>query len=321
MVPGRAWHHIGTMRLRSFLKIIAVLAVLGAVALYFLTLPSELPAGAFAARTPDSRNGEVVFYAGGCSSCHGTPNQDDKTKLGGGLALQSPFGTFHAPNISPDAEHGIGRWTEVQFANALLRGVGAAGEHLYPAFPYTSYHLMNVDDARDLFAFIRTLPPDATPSLPHELPFPFGVRRGIGLWKLLFLDRSTFAPDRSKDAQYNRGGYLVQALSHCAECHSTRNMFGAIEPERRFAGGPNPTGKGWIPNITPHPDGIADWSEKDIAYLLETGMTPENDSVGSSMAEVVATTSRLPAEDREAIARFIKALPPRPGRAPPGKQE
>jgi mono/diheme cytochrome c family protein len=307
------------MRRGTLLVVLVLLALAAGAAFFLLTEPSRLPAEAFAPRAADLANGETMFYAGGCASCHATPKQDDGKRLGGGLALKSPFGTFKAPNISPDPRHGIGRWTELEFANAMLRGVGHSGEHLYPSFPYTSYQRMALEDVRDLYAFLRTLGPDATPSEPHELGFPFNIRRAIGLWKLFFLDGGPLPPDTAKSAMLNRGAYLVEGAAHCAECHSPRNMLGAIDPDRRFAGGPDPEGKEWVPNITPHPDGIASYTQKDIAFLLESGFTPEMDAVGSTMADVVKNTSKLRPEDRAAIAAYVKALPPRPGKRPPRK--
>lgn len=298
------------------LKTLVALAVLGGVAFYVLTIPSVLPETALPSRTADLANGETLFNAGGCASCHATPGQDDRTRLGGGLALRTAFGTFRTPNISPHPERGIGGWTELEFANAMLRGVGRNGEHLYPSFPYTSYQRMRLDDVRDLFAFLRTLPPDATPSAPHELPFPFGIRRGLGLWKLLYLDGRTFVPDPAREAALNRGAYLVEGPGHCAECHSPRDALGGIPADRRFSGGPDPEGKGRVPNITPHADGLASWSANDMAYLLESGFTPEFDSVGSRMADVVTNTSKLSTADRAAMAAYLKSLPPRPGAQP-----
>jgi mono/diheme cytochrome c family protein len=297
-----------------------VLAVAGAGAFYALMIPRPAVTGPLPARTPDLANGETMFDIGGCASCHATPKQKDQRRLGGGLALATPFGTFKVPNISPDDKNGIGALPEEAFVNAVLRGIGRDGEHLYPAFPYTSYQRMTLDDVRDLFAFLRTLPAEARPSEPHQLPFPFNVRRGLGLWKLLYLDGNPFAPDPSRSAALNRGAYLVEGPGHCAECHSPRDVIGGIDPERRFAGGPDPEGKGWVPNITPHADGIASYSDKDIAYLLETGTTPEFDSVGSTMALVVEGTAKLKAEDRSAIAAYIKSLPPRPGKRPSSKE-
>lgn len=304
------------MRFPVWLKVIALVAMGGAVAGFFLTMPSRIPSNSLTPRTADLVNGATMFTIGGCASCHATPGQHDRTRLGGGLALATPFGTFNVPNISPDPTHGIGAWSEEDFANAMKRGIGRNGEHLYPAFPYTSYQRMRLDDVRDLYAYMRTLPPVATPSRPHDLSFPFNVRRGLGLWQLLYVDGKALAPDSSRDAVWNRGAYLVEGPGHCAECHSPRNLIGGIDPERRFAGGPAVEGKGWVPNITPHSDGIPDYSVKDIAYLLETGFTPGFDSVGSSMADVVKNTSKLSADDRLAIATYIKSLPPRPGKPP-----
>jgi mono/diheme cytochrome c family protein len=305
------------MRLGALVAALATLALGAGAGFYVLTMPSVVAKGELPSRQANVANGEIMFHAGGCASCHATPKQEDHRRLGGGLALKTPFGTFKVPNISPDPQHGIGTWPEQAFVNAMLRGVGRNGEHLYPAFPYTSYQRMALDDVRDLFAFLRTLPAETTPSAPHELAFPFNVRRGLGLWKLLYLDGKTFAPDPAKSATLNRGVYLVEGPGHCGECHSPRDVFGGIVKERRFAGGPDPEGKGWVPNITPHADGIAAWSEKDIAYLLETGFTPDSDTVGSTMADVVLNTGKLSPEDRSAIAAYLKALPPREGKNKP----
>jgi mono/diheme cytochrome c family protein len=304
------------MRYAKAARVLALLAVVGGGLGLYLTQPSRLPAAALTPRTPDLANGLTMFNVGGCYSCHGTPKQEDRTRLGGGLALTTPFGTFKVPNISSDPTHGIGSWSELDFVNAVVRGVGRDGEHLYPAFPYTSYQRMRLDDVRDLFAYLKTVPPVATPSEPHQLGFPFNIRRGLGLWKLLYVDGKAFVPDASKSDQFNRGAYLVEGPGHCAECHSPRNLIGGIDPQRRFAGGVDAEGKGWVRNITQHPDGIASYTEKDIAYLLETGFKPDYDAVGSSMAEVAENTAKLSAADRAAMAVYIKALPPRPGKAP-----
>jgi mono/diheme cytochrome c family protein len=307
------------MRPSRIVALVAGLVVVGAAAFYVLTIPSVAVTGTLPPHTANLENGEKMFNAGGCASCHATPQQQDSHRLGGGLGLKTPFGTFHVPNISPDKQRGIGAWPEEAFVNAMLRGVGRGGEHLYPAFPYTSYQRMALDDVRDLYAFLRTLPPDTAASQPHELPFPFNIRRGLGLWKLLFLDGKMFVPDPARSATLNRGAYLVEGPGHCAECHSGRNLLGAIIPDKRFAGGLDAEGKGWVPNITPGEDGIGAWSEKDIAYLLETGTTPDYDQIGSSMADVVLNTAKLSPEDRNAMAAYLKSLPPRPGKAPPKK--
>ena len=302
---------------RHLVRSVTLVVLLGLAALYFVSNPSGLiELSALSPRQAHLANGETMFNAGGCASCHATLGQTDHKRLGGGLALKTGFGTFRVPNISPDTRHGIGGWSEAEFANAMLRGVARNGEHLYPSFPYTSYQRMAIDDVRDLFAFLKTLPLEGKPSEPHALPFPFNIRRLLGFWKLLYLDRRPFVPDPAKSAQLNRGAYLVEGPGHCAECHSPRDRLGGIIPDRRFAGGPDPEGKGWIPNITPHPDGLASWSEKDIAYLLESGFTSDGYSVESTMADVIANAAKLSAEDRAAVAAYIKALPPRPGKRP-----
>lgn len=297
------------------LAIVAVVALIGALAAFwYLTAPEKVAAGALAGGTPNLENGRTMFAAGGCASCHAT-SKDERTRLGGGLALRSPFGTFYAPNISPDPTHGIGRWGEADFVTAMRNGVSPDGRHYYPAFPYTSYQRMAAADLRDLFAYLKTLPPVTDPSRDHDLPFPFTVRRGLGLWKRLYLDGKPFTPDPAQSAQWNRGAYLVNGPSHCAECHSPRDAFGGIKPAQRFAGGPNPEGEGWVPNVTQK--GLGRWSQKDIAYLLETGELPKGDTVGSSMRDVIRNTAQLPVEDRMAVAIYLKSLPPIDGPARP----
>ncbi|RDI60852.1 c-type cytochrome [Microvirga subterranea] len=301
-----------------------VLAVLGAAGFWFLTSPSAYalirgngqvtpitPVGLD--RQPNIDNGRLLFYAGGCTSCHATPNQDDKLRLGGGYALKSPFGTFHVPNISPHERDGIGSWSTADFVRAMREGLSPDGRHYYPAFPYTSYQRMSPADLGDLFAFMKTLAPVEGRAPDHELPFPFNIRRGIGLWKLAFLDGRTFAPDSSKPASWNRGAYLVNGPGHCAECHSERNFAGAIIEDRRFAGGPDPEGRGVVPNITPHPSGIGGWTVGDLSTLLKTGETPNFDTVGGPMGSVVGNTSHLSDADREAMAEYLLSLPPREG--------
>jgi mono/diheme cytochrome c family protein len=306
--------------LRKFGTVLAFLVVAGLVVFWLVTMPSTIPASALADNyKPDLKNGETMFDIGGCAACHMTPGQKDRHVLGGGLALGSAFGTFYAPNISPDTAHGIGGWGELQFVNAVMRGVGDEGEHLYPALPYTSYQRMKVEDVRDLYAFLKTLPASTAQSKPHAIKFPFNIRRLLGGWKWLYLDGKTFTPDPAKSASWNRGAYLVEGPGHCAECHSPRDAMGGIIPGQRFAGGPDPEGKGWVPNITPHADGIHGWKQADMADFLKSGLTPEFDSVGGSMAEVIQNTSRLTDADRAAMAQYLVSLPPRPGKAPPKK--
>ena len=295
--------------LRKLVMLVVILAVIGAAAFWFITMPETVSADALGSYTPNLDNGKTMFYAGGCASCHATPNQDDKTKLGGGLSLKSPFGTFYPPNISPDRNDGIGGWSEADFVTAMWKGTSPDGSHYYPAFPYTSYQRMRLEDVRDLFAYLKTLPEVQGKVRDHDLPLHFKFRRMLGGWKFLFLDGEQFRPDPSKSAEWNRGAYLVNGLGHCAECHSPRNRLGGIVARERFAGGPDPEGgDGSVPNITPA--GIGDYSQRDIERILETGDMPNGDSVGGLMAAVVANTSKLSADDRAAIALYLKSLPP-----------
>ncbi len=303
---------------RVLIALVVLVAALGLGVFWIVTLPATVPASALGAYTPNPANGREMFYLGGCISCHATPGQDDKTKLGGGLGLKSPFGTFYVPNISPDPDDGIGRWSEVDFVTAMTKGTSPDGRHYFPAFPYPSYQRMRIEDVRDLFVHLKTLPPVKGKARDHDMAFPFNIRRVVGVWKLLFFDGKPFMLDASKSAAWNRGAYLVNGPGHCAECHSPRNLMGGIVAAQRFAGGPNPEGEGWIPNITQK--ALNDYSEKDIAYLLETGSTPEGDSVGGSMAAVVRNTAQLTPEDRAAMATYIKSLPPVEGPKPPPKK-
>jgi mono/diheme cytochrome c family protein len=292
----------------------------GAAALALYWWLTAVPAAAVLdapARAPDLANGLTVFNAGGCSSCHAVPGQPDRLRLGGGLAIVSPFGTFYAPNISPDRVDGIGRWTEAEFVAAVMKGISPARFHYFPAFPYTSYQHARVDDVRDLFAYLKTLAPASGKVRDHEVGFPFNVRRNIGIWKRLYMDGKPFMPDAAHTVRWNRGAYLVGSLGHCAECHSPRNALGGIIAAQRFAGGPNPEGEGRVPNITQK--GLGDWSQNDIAYFLETGSTPDGDSAGGAMARVIKNTSQLPAEDRAAMAEYLKSLPPVDGPPRPNK--
>jgi mono/diheme cytochrome c family protein len=294
--------------LRRILLVAALAGVIGFGFFWWLTTPEVIAATALPPYQPNLANGLTTFNAGGCSSCHAVPNQPDRLKLGGGLAIPSPFGTFYAPNISPDPNDGIGRWSEADFVTALLKGTSPEGTHYFPALPYTSYQHAKLDDIRDLFAYLKTLAPVAGRVRDHDVPFPFNIRRDVGVWKWLFMDGKPFMADPAHSAQWNRGAYLVNGPGHCAECHSPRNFLGGIVSAQRFAGGPNPEGEGWVPNITQK--GLADWSAKDIAYFLETGQMPDGDSAGSSMVRVIKNTSQLSPEDRAAIADYIKSLPP-----------
>jgi mono/diheme cytochrome c family protein len=233
--------------------------------------------------------------------------------------MPSPFGTFYVPNISSDPTYGIGRWSEADFVTAVLKGTSPDGTHYFPAFPYASYQHATVEDVRDLFAYLKTLAPVTGKPRDHDVPFPFNIRRNVGIWKWLFMDGKPITADASRSASWNRGAYLVNGMGHCAECHSPRNFLGGIVEAQRFAGGPNPEGEGWVPNITQKR--LAEWSAKDIAYFLETGQMPDGDTAGGSMVRVIKNTSQLSPEDRAAIAEYVKSLPAVEGPPRPKKKE
>ena len=268
----------------------------------------------------DAARGKLFFDVGGCASCHATPGQDDRLKLGGGLELKSPFGAFVAPNISSHAQDGIGAWKVADLVNAMQAGVSPSGQHYYPAFPYTTYAQARPEDIADLMAYLRTLAPVAGKAPEHRLGFPFNIRRGVGLWKLVNLDPAPIRSDPSKTAEWDRGRYLTEAFGHCVECHSARDAAGAIDAAYRYAGGADMEGAGWVPNITQHKDGIAAWSAKDIAWMLKSGDTPDGDVVGGSMKSVVKNMAQLPEPELAAIAAYVKALPARASAPRPVKK-
>ena len=234
--------------------------------------------------------------------------------------LKTPFGTINVPNISPDKETGIGNWTTLDFVNAMKHGIAADGTYLYAAFPYPSYQRMTFEDLIDLKAYLDSLPAVKSEVAPSEMRFPFNIRRGLGLWNRLYVDGKSLTPDASASAEINRGAYLVRGPAHCSECHSSRNVLGGIVKDTEFAGAPSLEGRGSVPNITPSEDGIGDWSEEDIAYLLETGNKPDFDTVGKTMVPVQKNMARLTPEDRNAIAAYIKSLPPLPDAVPKSKR-
>ncbi len=295
---------------------VALLAAAGtAASLWLLSAPqTAISANALASVPGNPERGATIFHVGGCASCHKPADYeqtdaDSIPPLGGGQRFVTDFGTFVAPNISPDIATGIGSWSDADFATALLKGVSPQGQHYYPAFPYSSYSRMSVQDVADLKAFMDTLPAVSRPNESHELSFPFSLRRGLGLWKLLYLRTEPVIALDDTDATLLRGRYLVEGPGHCGECHSPRNALGATDYSRWLGGAANPDGNGSIPNISPHAKGLADWTERDIAEYLSSGFTPEYDVVGSSMADVVENTARLSASDRSAIAAYLKTIP------------
>ena len=299
--------------MRRFLAALVILALCGAAGSWYLTAP-QISVHSIPNEQGDPVNGRRMFLAGGCASCHAARGAkgEDRLKLGGGLELHTPFGMFRVPNISPDPRTGLGGWTIRDFVIAMRDGVSPDNRHYYPAFPFTSYARMKIKDLVDLKAYLDTLPPVSNLVTGHELAFPYSVRRGLGLWKRMFLNRAPAVDLATSNEEVQRGQYLVEGPGHCGECHTTRDEIGGMRLDQWLAGGPNPDGKGVIPNITSGPGGLADWKVSDIVYYFETGFTPDFDSVGGSMVAVQENLAALPAEDRQAIAAYLKAVPPLP---------
>jgi mono/diheme cytochrome c family protein len=266
-------------------------------------------------RVGDATRGQYVLSMAGCIACH-TDEKNGGAFLAGGRALQTEFGTFYSSNITPDSEAGIGGWSTGAFVRALQQGLTPGGQHYYPAFPYPSYTRMTEQDLVDLKAYLDTVEPVGQQVPSHDLGFPFNIRPILAGWKLLFFDDAPFMPDASRSEAWNRGAYLVQGPAHCGECHTPRNALGGPDHSRFLAGNPVGAEGKPVPNITPHEDGIGDWSATDIAFALESGLKPDYDSFGGGMGEVVKdSTSRLTEADRNAIADYLLSLPPVAGKA------
>ena len=297
---------------KSSAVVIGLLAAL-LLSATWLTHPQRVDANEFDQHQPNAAAGERWFWAGGCASCHATPvngkraTGDAKLILGGGMELDTPFGLFRVPNISPHPDDGIGGWSTLDFVNAMQRGVAPDGRHYYPSFPYASYARMRVQDVVDLKAFIDTLAPVPGVVAQHALEFPYSMRRGIGVWKRRYLSADFVAA--AADEQIEAGRYLVEGAGHCGECHTPRDRLGGPDNTLWLGGAAGLEGEGRVPDITPSGKTIGSWSEADIAYYLESGFTPDFDTVGGTMVAVQENMAKLTDEDRKAIAAYLKSLP------------
>jgi mono/diheme cytochrome c family protein len=271
--------------------------------------PVLLLAAGSALAQGDAKRGEYLAKVGGCVGCH-TEEKEGATPFAGGRALKTPFGTFYGPNITPDRKAGIGAWTEADFLRALHLGDRPDGSNYFPAFPYPSFTKITDGDARDLWAYLRTLPPSATPSREHDLWFFFGWRWVVSIWKWLYFTPGAFTAIPGVSDVVNRGAYLVQALGHCGECHTPRNFLGGPKSGRFLAGGKGPDGKS-VANLTSTE--FKKDSDKEIKDFLVTGLTAEGDVPAEAMGEVIKnTTSQLTPADLDALIAYLRTLPPLP---------
>ncbi len=258
--------------------------------------------------------GEYLVFAGGCIECH-TDEGKQAIPLAGGRSLETPFGTFYSPNITPDPTTGIGEWTDGDFLRAFWEGVNPDGDHYYPSFPYTSYTGVSRGDLLAMKAYLFSLDPVVKQAPEHELAFFISTRLAAGAWKLRSFNAGSFNPSDNRSSAWNRGAYLVRHLGHCGECHTARDGLGAVLDDRELAGNQDTPDGETVPNISPHRiDGIGKWSVDDIEYFLDIGILPDGDSTDSVMSAVVDnSTSKLTKEDRLAIATYLKSVPAQRG--------
>ena len=265
--------------------------------------------GAFA--QGDARRGQYLSKAGGCVGCHTAVTKDPKDAIpfAGGRALKTPFGTFYGPNITPHPAAGIGKWSEADFIRAMREGHRADGASYFPAFPYPSFTKITDTDLRDLWAYLRSLPPSGRASQEHELGLLYRWRFTVGFWRWLYFTPGPIPPDPKRSAVLNRGNYLVDALGHCGECHTPRNSMGGPKRERYLAGtAEGPEGKA-VSNITPAR--LKSWSDEELRGFLQTGMTSDGDVTSDTMMEVVTnTTSQLTPADLDALIAYLRSIPP-----------
>ena len=269
----------------------------GAAAIVWLALPSKtavhIPSGVSSSNPGMAERGTYVVQAAGCISCHWDRKHAGQP-FAGGVAFATQFGTFYSPNITSDAETGIGGWSDEDFVRALTEGEGVHGEQLYPALPYTSYSAMRVEDALAIKGYLARLPPVKATRHANDVSFPLSWRGILKGWKLLYFAGAKPLPDDpSHDATWNRGRYLVIALGHCAECHTPRDAFGAQMPAL----------------VGPEAKDFASWSMEETATYLKSGVEPGFDSAEGPMAEVIEdNTKHLSDQDRAAIALYLKSL-------------
>jgi mono/diheme cytochrome c family protein len=296
----------------------AALVAVALVVFFVLTQPRPIAASAIPAHMPDLKNGEVMYHAGGCISCH-KPAADqpgaNAALPSGGAPLKTPAGIFYPPNITPDPETGIGAWTDADFVNAMQRGIAPDGRHFIPAFPYTSYAHMTLPDILDLKAYLFSLPAVHNPDKPPEMPFgrlgEWVSRRVMGLWQLAGLDPTPFVPNPSQSAEWNRGAYLVKGPGHCSECHTPRTLLMTSDASRWLQGGPHPEGDGKVPSLVGLIERKRYKDANDIKTALQFGETFGYDKLSAGgMGSVQSNISKLPDADVAAIGIYLASLKP-----------
>jgi mono/diheme cytochrome c family protein len=288
--------------------ILVIAAALAAALVIAIHVPDPGISPALAQRQPDVDHGKYIYTLGDCAACHTKPG--DAT-LAGGLALKTPLGTIYTTNITPDRDTGIGAYSFADFARAVRLGVRPDGARLYPAMPYTSYAKMSDEDLQDMFAYLQKdiAPVKQTPPA-NTLHFPFDQRWTMAFWNVVFLDSSHFKPDPTKDAQWNRGAYVVEALEHCGECHTPRGLAQNLDNSKKFAGAEL---QGWKAyNITASKQsGLGGWNDDAVASYLSTGHADGHSSASGPMAEAVDNSLRYATpDDVHAIVAYLRGIAP-----------
>jgi len=291
---------------------LAVVATAGVFAFLVLTRPNPIDAAAVPSHEPDRSNGEALYHAGSCFTCHAPPRETrgEKSLPSGGKPFPTPVGTFFPQNLTPDPETGIGRWSALDFVNAMWRGISPRGRHYFPAFPYTSYRFMRVEDVLDLRAYLMSLEPVRSPPREADVLFVGLTRRGVGLWKRLALDDRTDAPDPSRGAAWNRGRYLVRGVGHCGECHTPRNWLMVLDEPRALAGAPHPRGEGQVPSLRGLVARERYKDAPDLVLAFQYGETFGYDKLSSGgMGDIQESLALLPEAELSAIAEYLISLP------------
>jgi len=308
-----AWNT--SMKARSLAKLLPALAILvvaGAAVLLLLTRASPLPAAAIPTHEVGLRNGEALYHAGSCLACHKAPEGapgSDRALPTGGTPFPTPVGTFHPQNLTPDGETGIGRWSEVDFVNAMRLGISPGGTHYFPAFPYASYRSMTMADLLDLRAYLMSLPAVKSPSREAEGPMVAFARRGVGLWKRVAFRQPTFSPEPGRTPSWTRGAYLANAPGHCGECHTPKDWLMVADGARHMAGGAHPGGEGKVPSLRGLVARKKYSDVDDLVLALRNGETFGYEDLSSGgMAAIQENLAQLPESDLRAIAEYLLSL-------------